>query len=120
MCKKKLIEATENWLGNAQQTNGSLVDDLKKWGVSADQQQLILNQLNDEDEGFKLWPQHIKAWDAFMLVSTQFTVAPNGKVLGMNYPAMESGFRMAGLTVDAGLFEKLRVIEQAMVSHLAK
>jgi len=44
-------------------------------------------------------------------VSTQLKFSSTYGALGFDYSGVESGLRMAGITVEQPLFEKLRLIE---------
>ncbi len=113
LCKKKLIEATQLWLGSHNNNTTSLEDDLKLWGLTGEQSAPFL-QLQSEPE-FKLFPENVSAWNAFLTVSTQFIVHLSG-ISGLDYSRVESGLRMAGIEVNPMLFEKIRLIESEVIN----
>lgn len=120
MRKKKLIEATKLWLsGNLNSNDSGLEENLKAWGLSAEQISPFLQAENTEPE-FKLFPENLNAWNAFLIVSTQFVVLPMGGFMGLNYPAVDAGLRMAGLEVTPLLFGKIRIIESVVVEWSRK
>ena len=67
--------------------------------------------LDDNQEEFVIHPVNVDAWTAFLTVSTQLKFSSTYGALGFDYSGVESGLRMAGITVEQTLFEKLRLIE---------
>lgn len=93
-----------------------LADDLAQWNVPDDIKQEMLAQVEPEPT-FKIWPENKPAWDAFLTISTQLNIAPNGRVIGINYPAAETGWRLSNTDITPGIFEKIRIIEQTLIEQ---
>jgi hypothetical protein len=65
---------------------------------------------------FQLWPQFKTAWEAFLHVSHQWRYKPNGSIAGLDYPQVEAGWRLAGVSVSAADWKKIRVIEAEVIN----
>jgi len=54
-----------------------------------------------------------------VLVAGQWRRDGMGRIVALDYAAVEAGLRMAGIAVDRELFEGLRVCEQAAIETIA-
>ena len=68
---------------------------------------------------FELWPQHQAAVEAFFHVCHQWRFGPNGRLMALDYPQVEAGWRLAGVTVSQIDWQKIRMIESEVI-QLAK
>jgi len=72
----------------------------------------------DEPDDFLIWPNNIKAWKTFDLVSTQVKVNDRFGCAGFDYVAVEAGLRMAGLAIEPDVFYQLQIIESELIKNL--
>ena len=72
-----------------------------------------------DEEDFGIWPENWAAWQAFLSVSTQWSVSMNGPT-GLDYTRVKAGLELAGFAVTPELWQKLRVIESTVLSALAQ
>lgn len=86
-----------------------LEEDMACWGVEGSAEDL----LPQSDTG--VWTEHVRAVEAFLSVTTQWRVVESFsqglRVIGLDYPAVETGLRMSGIAVDPDLWGQLQLIE---------
>jgi len=64
-----------------------------------------------------LWPRNVRILEAFVLVAGQWRRDGRGRIVALDYAAVEAGLRMAGIAVDRELFEGLRICEREVLAH---
>lgn len=73
----------------------------------------------DDDDEDGVWPQNEAAVMAFFEVCTQFRTVAHGNGMlqrtGLDYLAVEAGFRMAGVEMTSELWQELRCIEAGVL-----
>ena len=118
MRKKKLEGVALNWLNNSSSAKDSLSDDLAAWGVLPEQIKTIAGQIKENT--FELWSHNVEAWNAFMIICNQFNYSSAGTLIGLNYSAIKDGFEMAGYKMTPKTFDKLQVIDSAVIKQVNK
>lgn len=74
----------------------------------------------DEFEDCEVWEDNWESAMLFLAVSTQWIVSPMGQYVGINYTALESTMRMAGIKKKkrASLFDDVGIMESAALEVL--
>jgi hypothetical protein len=77
-----------------------------------------LQILLDEPEPVELWPDNLAAFEVFDALGTQWSVAPNGRLVGLRYEAVAFVMRLCGVAAAdrRQVFEDLRVMENAVLT----
>ena len=77
-----------------------------------------LEILLDEPQPVELWPDNWASVEVFDALGTQWSVAPNGRLVGLRYESVPYVMRLCGvLAADRRLvFEDLRVMENAVIN----
>lgn len=76
-------------------------------------------QFGPKEEGFQVWPENWPAVEAFLAVQTQWSIGMAGPT-GLDYTRVRAGLELAGMQVTPELFQKLRILESAALSALAR
>lgn len=90
-------------------TGGALDEarrDAAKWGFELPE--------TVEDPAEAIWPEHVPALEAFLIVATQWRTAATlaGVIyVGLDYGAARDGLHMAGIEVTPELWGELQLIE---------
>ncbi len=110
------MEAVRLWLAGDQPTGADLelVKAMMDFGASPDQVAATLAQQAE----FYLWPHHAKAWEAFLCICHQWRYTPRGIICALDYVQVEAGWRLAGFSVSASDWVKLRLIEAEVIRLL--
>lgn len=69
------------------------------------------------EKEFHVWPENWAAVQAFLAVRTQWVTGMNGPQ-ALDYTRVRDGLAMAGIDATPELFQKLRVIEFAVLEAL--
>lgn len=69
---------------------------------------------------FAVLPENWPALQVFLACSTQWRVSPAGRLIGLDYPAVESVMRLHRLRDRTRLFGEVQVIETGALSALNK
>ncbi|ETD85786.1 DUF1799 domain-containing protein [Rhodobacter capsulatus] len=71
---------------------------------------------------FELWEAHAPALDAFQKVCGQWRTVPKGiagtRYIGLDYAAVEAGFRLASVTLTTDEWDDFRWIEAGAAQEL--
>jgi hypothetical protein len=70
------------------------------------------------DADCHVWAENWPAWRAFLSVQTQWITGMSGPT-GLDYGRVEAGLRMAGVQVTPELFDKLHILERAVLQALS-
>ena len=62
---------------------------------------------------FEIFPENWEALKIFLDCSTQWVYAPQGRVIGLNYPAVESVMRLRRARDRSDTLDRLREMEAA-------
>jgi hypothetical protein len=91
-------------------------DDLARLGVPADEAAAWLAEQDGLDDDLAqplvVWPENWPVLRLWLRLETQWRLAPNGRVLGLRYEAVEAVMRLAGLKKRRRLFDQLQEMEQ--------
>lgn len=73
--------------------------------------------MREGESGTGIWPEHEQAVNVFAALLTQWRMAPQGGVVGLDYAAIPPTLELLGVEREAwpGLFEQLRVMENEAV-----
>ncbi len=58
-----------------------------------------------------VWRENLPALEAFLAVSGQWRVAPDGRFIGLDHAAARAGFDLAGIAMTPDLWSDIRLIE---------
>jgi|CXWL01.1.fsa_nt_gi hypothetical protein len=90
-------------------------EDARAFGAT---EESITEAHGPDDKDCHVWPDNWAAWQAFLAVQTQWNTGSAGYT-GLDYTRVSSGLRMAGIAETPELFDKLRIIEAAVLNLLA-
>lgn len=113
--RKKLADAAAWWVRGGGEFDQAR-EDLRAFGASDD---AIDAQLGPEEKNFHVWPENWAAFQAFLDVNTQWITGMSGPT-GLDYERVRAGLDMAGVQVTPELFQKLRILEAAVLNALSK
>jgi hypothetical protein len=123
---KKLTDAAQFWARGGQSSVGGLAEDLKQFGVSAEQRRELLGEYDDNDDeeqsdDFEVWPENWPAVVLFLTCATQWNcIAGMGPVIrqGLRYEAVLAtlSVTVADSTQHADIFAGLRRMESAALA----
>ena len=86
-----------------------MLDDAAFWGIDLKEEDIV----SEHYEG--IHADNLPALQAFLAVSTQWNMVSDvdrgPRAIGLNYPAVETGLRMAGIETTPDLWADLKLIE---------
>jgi len=71
-----------------------------------------------DNEPFSVWPQHWDVVELFFALSSQWRFAPNGRLAGIDYSAIEPTMKLLGKTASPQLFLDLRLMENVVLTKV--
>ena len=113
--RKKLKDAAAWWVRGGGEYD-KVRADLRAFGAT---EEAIVKQLGPEEKDFHVWPENWPAVDAFLAVRTQWITGMNGPT-ALDYTRVRDGLAMAGIETTPELFQKLRILESAVLEALSK
>lgn len=100
--------SVEGTLTERKATADDARSDAKKWGLD-------LTALDTDDEGVGIWPENLPAVLAYLRVHTQWRVVGTAAgplhAVGLDYPAVKIGLKLAGIKVTKDLWQDLQMVE---------
>jgi hypothetical protein len=90
------------------------VSDLEALGVESDAAARFLSDTGQQ--AFEVFPENWEALKIFLDCGTQWVYAPQGRVIGLNYPAVESVMRLRRVRDRGGTLDRLREMESAALN----
>lgn len=71
-------------------------------------------------DDFEVWPENAVVVELFCACQTQWVRSPNGKVMGLNYAAVDVVIYRRRFSLDADGFAGLQVMELAALEALSE
>jgi hypothetical protein len=108
------MDAARHWAQGGVQDDTA--DDLAAFGATVEQ----LHALPDTDTDFGVFEENADAVVMFLKLQTQWNVSSTGVFLGLNYPAVESCFRIHSVADQPAMMNDLQIMELAALQILNK
>ena len=103
------------------QVDSGVLTSLRAAGAPAEVIDAAEQTASQQEGNFQVWPENWETLLVFLAVETQWRESEGmagGRLLGINYPALESAMRLMRIKDKSEMFERVRMMEREAIKYL--